>query len=109
MMIDLPLFLSALALATMVASVAVAAAWMKRLRDNFRQSLKELNNKHLEYIQKLTDAVLLLQRQQKQQDGSVHSLVQSNVKLNAELAALNERITQQEISDDNYHGDRLLH
>ncbi len=96
-------------LVILVAALLLATRWLKRLRLEVQRAFEDSHSRQLDYIQKLSDAVMDLQNRQKTLEGHAASLAQANMKLRTDLAHLQQRVSKQESAEAERPGDRFLH
>jgi uncharacterized protein HemX len=101
-----------------VAVIAVAAAgfvggtllWLRHLRVQLSNSLRETLNRQINHGQKVEEALTFLQRNQTQAEAQVRALADAQTRARADLNALREKVEQREVSNEagSGHG-RVIH
>lgn len=103
-----------LMLAVMVAGASAfvvgAMIWLRRLRQNLAHTLGEALTRQIQHGHKVEEALGLLQRNQKQMDAQLQTLVHAQARLRADVTLLAHKIDRSEVSAEaGASQGRLLH
>ena len=101
-----------------VGAFAVAAAafvggamlWLKHLRVQLSNSLRETINRQINHGQKVEEALNFLQRNQKQMEAQLRTLAEAQGRARADINVLREKMEQREVAAEAPSGQgRILH
>jgi len=78
------------------AFMAVAVMWLRKLRVTVSTAMHDSADRQVLSAQKLGDAIVQLQKQQRAYEQQLHSLAQASLKLRQELTSVAHRLEQGE-------------
>jgi hypothetical protein len=96
--------------AAAVAFVGGAMMWLRHLKNQMANSMRETLNRQITHGQKVEEALQFLQRNQKQMEAQVRTLAEAQGRARADLNVLREKMEQREVSTEQQAASgRILH
>ncbi len=89
--------------------VVVAVLWLKKLRQTVASALSEAAHQQVRVAQRLSENVGQVQKQQRNLEQQMQNLVQANVKLRQDVAAIATRVEHSEREHFPMPMDRTVH
>lgn len=90
--------------------VGGALLWLRRLRQNLANAVADALTRQIHHGAKVEEALLALQRNQKQQESHLQALASAQQRSRGDLNVLSQRLEQKEtLAEGNIPRDRVLH
>jgi DNA anti-recombination protein RmuC len=101
-----------LAVSTMLAAagfVVVAVLWLKKLRHTLQAAMGEMASHQVHNSQRVNEATVQLQKQQRALEQQIQTLGQANLRLRQDITDIIARLEHTEREQAHAAGERILH